>query len=172
MSRWLLALTAVLCVNLAVAQDNDRLDSPACRQALTALQAQEAQALAASQVASAPAVRDRSAALTNLKDMRMRAARTCLGASANAPAPARMAQPPISVPPVGGVAMPRPLQTPTVPRSPSVAVPRNPETPRSVSGCDAVGCWAGDGSYLLRSGPNLVSPRGLCTLQGTTLVCP
>jgi hypothetical protein len=38
-----------------------------------------------------------------------------------------------------------------------------------VVACDATGCWASDGSNLLRAGPSLL---GLRSVQGTTLRGP
>ncbi|WP_295638039.1 hypothetical protein [uncultured Methylibium sp.] len=54
--------------------------------------------------------------------------------------------------------------------APSAIAP--PPSPLVVTGCDATGCWASDGSRLQRLGPDLVGPRGTCTVQGAVLACP
>ncbi len=46
------------------------------------------------------------------------------------------------------------------------------EAPVTVSSCNAAVCIASDGSTLTRVGPNLVGPRGLCSVQGGFLRCP
>jgi hypothetical protein len=43
--------------------------------------------------------------------------------------------------------------------------------PAMVSSCDATGCWASDGTRLHRAGPNLIGPRGLCTVSGKLVQC-
>jgi len=42
----------------------------------------------------------------------------------------------------------------------------------TITGCDALGCWASDGTRLLKDGQNLIGPRGFCSRQGTVLICP
>jgi hypothetical protein len=41
-----------------------------------------------------------------------------------------------------------------------------------LNACDATGCWASDGTRLLRAGPNLIGPRGICTTSGPFVQCP
>lgn len=145
----------------------DLLESVACRGALDALQAQEAATLAdPEQPHDGAAPR---AALARLADARQAAARACLGGSAEAPLQQRQAQDPVTVPRV--VVKPVPLPAP-LPIAPAVP-PRVASPPVTVIGCDATGCWASDGSHLLRAGPGgLLGPRGRCRVQGTVLHCP
>ena len=141
---------------------DDPLESAGCRRALDALKVQEA-AVAALQPAE-------GAALERLASLRQDAARACLGGSAAAPVPQRLAQPPVTVP--------RVTVTPRIPPVPPAVVSPPPPAqgvvgpPVRVVACDATGCWASDGSHLLRAGPSLLGPRGLCSVQGTALRCP
>jgi hypothetical protein len=41
-----------------------------------------------------------------------------------------------------------------------------------VTTCDIGGCWTSDGTRLQRAGPDLVGPRGVCTVQGALAFCP
>ncbi|HJV68607.1 hypothetical protein [Ideonella sp.] len=144
-------------------------ESVACRQALDALQAQETAALSAARSAP-PSASAPGAAASALQPWRERAARACLGGSRGSAAPARTAQPPVTVSPVTAG---RPLTAPVAPPVPAQpALPARSEPLLTVVGCDPAGCWASDGSRLNRVGPNLVGPRGACTLEGAVLRCP
>lgn len=160
------ALAAALACYAAFAQQGDRTQSPACRKALDALQAQEAAAAAA----SAPQGRaQQRATRARLQALQRDAATACLGGSRakrRMPAGATM-QPPISVPPVS--VGPQPAMPPAAP--PSLAVPTQAPLV-TLTACDAAGCLASDGTRLQWVGPNLLGPRGLCTVQGVTLQCP
>jgi hypothetical protein len=156
-----LLLLAILAAGTAVAQDADRMNSPECRRALEALQAQEAQAPAES---TRPRT-DRQ----QIEALRRQAARACLGGTGDpAPSAARSPAPPITVSPPARTQQPPPA--PVAPRAPPVAVP--PPSPAGIASCDATGCWTTDGTRLRRSGPNLFGPRGPCTVRGTVLQCP
>ncbi|WP_374565366.1 hypothetical protein [Ideonella sp.] len=151
----------------------DTTQSPACRQALETVQAQESAALAAKSVkppASAPAGPSPEALLA----MRERAARICLGPGSSGPPPSqRTLQAPVTVSPVAPTRLPvtgQPVAPAPAPTSP--VVPTRTDPLLTVVGCDATGCWASDGSRLEKSGPNLIGPRGTCTLQGAVLRCP
>lgn len=162
---FLLGVVAGWATMTAVAQVPAAPDSQACRQALDALQAQESAALASARGASAP-----GAGAAALQPWRERAARACLGAGPRTVTPARTAQPPVTVPPVTAG---RPLTAPIAPPPPTPSPPATrSDTLLTVVACDATGCWASDGSRLNRAGPNLVGPRGTCTLQGAVLRCP
>ena len=163
----LFVLSLAFAGNPGVAQEGDRLKSADCRVALDALQAQEAKAMAVPK-AGQPGAPDQRNALAQLKTLRLRAGRACLG-GANAPLPQRTAQPPISVSPVAGAPPPAP---PRLPAGPVVSLPKPAESPIFVTSCDPAGCWASDGSRLQRSGSKLLGPRGLCSVQGTVLHCP
>lgn len=156
----------------SLAQAPDTIQSPACRQALAEVQAQETAALNgrnAKSPASAPA----GPSPAGLLAMRERAARICLGPGTTGPSPSqRTVQQPITVPPANS---PRPTVTvPTAPTPTTTApvVPLRSEPLLTVVSCDATACWASDGSRLEKSGPNLIGPRGVCTLQGAVLRCP
>lgn len=146
---------------------DDPLESAACRRALDALQAQQT-ALAARRPANEPG---QGAAPARLEALRRDAARTCLGGRAAVPAPQRLAQPPVTVPSIT-------VNPPQLPPAPAPAAPLPTPSqgvvgpPLRVIACDATGCWASDGSRLLRAGPSLLGPRGLCSVQGTALRCP
>lgn len=141
--------------------------SPACREALRALQAVETQQPAPT---SEPGNRERG---LRLQAARERASQACLGGPAGRPAP--VVQTPPAVPPVSRPApSPAPrLPTASPPPPPVVAnPPPSSGMPLTVVACDTTGCTASDGTRLTRSGPHLVGPRGACTLQGAVLRCP
>ena len=157
-----LALSLSLSLSLAFllpsvcrAQPQHTPQSAACGQALEALQAHES----TRHGASAPDAQ--------WQTLRRNAARTCLGGTGDAqPTGQRQLQAPISIttPPTAGgrpaamggqPALSRPATRPLL----------------SVTSCDALGCWASDGSRLTRLGADLVGPQGICTLQGTVLNC-
>jgi hypothetical protein len=94
---------------------------------------------------------------------RQRTALACLG-QANGSG-IRAPQPVVVVPPIVTAAPPLP---PIVAPPPPVTVPRLPV----ITSCDPGGCWDNDGTRLHRAGPNLMGPRGLCTVQGNVLNCP
>lgn len=145
----------------------DPLQAPECRQALAALQEQEAAAAPVANVR--PPAREARALDPKLDAARRRAARSCLASRADPPVAGRLAQPPIAVPPVGSVRPPLP------PASPGVALPaRLPGPPPlvSITSCDAGGCWASDGSRLNRVGPTLWGSHGACSVQGSVVQCP
>ncbi|WP_157270830.1 hypothetical protein [Azohydromonas aeria] len=168
----LYALLAAAAV-AAQSQPRDALESAECRQALAALRLQEQAAVAEAERGAGPVARDTLA--QRLAPARQRAARACLQGRADAPppAPGRFVTPPLTVPPV---AMPAPLPAPPsvlpMPATPlPPALPR-PAPPASITSCDALGCWASDGTRLQRAGPNLLGPRGFCSAPGGVLSCP
>lgn len=161
------ALAAAAATASAAATSADPLRSPACIRALDALQAQEAVALP-----SRPASGRAHPPDLKLQAARRDAAVACLRSRDDPPAIRQpYVQPPIT-------AQPQPQPTPRSPRA--LALPREPmrplvrpiDRPRFITTCDAIGCWADDGSRLDRVGPDLRGPRGPCTLQGTLLTCP
>jgi hypothetical protein len=172
MRRWMLA---PLCcaTSLAFAQVPDTTASPACQQAMAALQQQEASVLASRGGGSnvAPSPTDSAVAAARLQPWRERAARACLGARGNAYAPATStARNPVSVPPV---TLGPPVKMPPAPTMPAApAAPLRSDTLTTVVGCDASGCWASDGTRLTRNGSVLTGPHGTCTQQGAVLRCP
>jgi hypothetical protein len=169
MRLFLAAFATALACQGAFAQQDDRVHSAACRQALDALQAQEAAVAAASAPQGSPQPR---AARTRLLALQREAATACLGGSrAKRRSPptgaTQLLQQPVSVPPVS--AEPAPALPQAV--QPAVTLPA-PAPPLTVTACDAAGCLASDGTRLQWVGPNLLGPRGMCSVQGATLQCP
>jgi hypothetical protein len=153
------ALVLAGWVAAAVAQAASLDAVPACQQALAALDARAAELHGA----SAPA------ADANWLALRRAAARACLGADAEAaPPPRRTLQAPIEV------HAPMVLRAPVTPAphaGPVTPTPA-PTPPISLSACDPTGCWTSAGTRLPRVGTQLLSPRGLCSVQGSLVVCP
>lgn len=162
----------VLCVLLAAAagavRGQDALQSATCRQALNALRVQEQASVAEAERGLGPAARQ--ASLLRLAQARQQAAQTCLQGrtEVSPPAPQRFVTPPLSVPPV---ALPAPTVLP-MPVTPLPPAPPRVSPPVSITSCDALGCWASDGTRLQRAGPNLLGPRGFCSAPGGLLHCP
>jgi hypothetical protein len=161
----LVMLLAAACRVASAAEPGDPLEAPVCREAMAALEREEA---------AASAARASDAALSSPSRARIQAAQrtaawACLRGTGDPPPPPRSATPPISVP--------RP-DMPAAPRSnvplPSTAPPGpiSPPMPQTITACDAVGCWTNDGTRLQRAGPNLLGPRGYCTTTGAIVTCP
>ena len=168
MRHGLFTLITALAGSAAVAQEADPLKSTDCRQALDALHALEARAVATpDRQTQGPGHRE---VLKQLDVVRRQAARACLGGRGDpAPLSSRVAPPLVSVPPVA----PRPpAAAPALPAAPTVSLPMQGQAPPMVTACDLNGCWASDGSRLQRFGPNLFGPRGVCILRGAALHCP
>jgi hypothetical protein len=170
MPHLLLILGFALGASMAMAAEPiDPLKSPACEQALQRLQRQEAQAASAPQAHAPDELRPLRPDF-RVQALRREAARVCLGSRLDVqqpPPPQRQPLPPTSVAPVAPPVSV--LLTPQPP--PPVATPRS-AAPTVITTCDPTGCWASDGSRLNRLGPNLLGPRGLCTVQGNLLQCP
>ena len=149
-----------LAAGTTLAQGGDPLKSPACVDALDALQAREATLLSA---ARSPAGRAGSAEASDLAPYRKRVARECLGKED--PALERTPRVPIAVSPVV-------MPPPAIPRA-REALPPPVELPplRTLTQCDPSGCWTSDGVRLNRLGPLLVGPPGACTVQSGVLSC-
>lgn len=157
---------ALACHAAPSPQQGDRMNSPACRKALDALQTQEAAAASAP-----PGSAQQRTTRAKLKTLQRQAARACLGSSRageRLALPSRSAQPPISVPPVSPGALPGQLPAAS---PPPLALPTQAPLV-TLTACDATGCLASDGTRLHWVGPNLLGPRGLCTVHGVTLQCP
>lgn len=153
-------LVLMTALGASAAQADDAPRSADCQRALDALQSQEALS------APAPGASMSSQARARLEPLRREASRACLGAAPGPQAPRATLRAPISVAPVAPAPVARP--TSPAPASPPVQV----RSPAVVTSCDATGCWASDGSRLQRLGPDLVGPRGTCTVQGAVLNCP
>lgn len=170
--RVLVALALSCSTAASVAQTNDTIQSPACQKALAEVQAQEAIALNARSV-KAPASAPAGKSPDQLLAMRERAARICLGGSSSGPSPSqRTVQQPITVP---SAAPPQSLVVPSAPATTTttpVLPPQRNDPLVTVVGCDASTCWTSDGTRLQKSGPNLIGPKGVCTMQGAVLRCP
>ena len=168
MFRRLAALAFVATAQAAMAQDGDALKTPACRQAVEALQQQEAAVEAARQADGRPDGERSRNARQRLKPLQDQVARACLRASPDRPPPAgRQAQPPMAAPPS------RPTPVPPAPRSAAPPPVPRVEMPVTVMSCDATGCWTSEGTRLQKIGPNqLLGPRGFCNPVGGTVTCP
>lgn len=135
--------------------------SSTCRDALDALRRQEDRMLAAS-VASAEAARG------PMLQARRAAAMACLGEAGDegphrTPGSASTPQPDLPR---------RPLISPAMPQTRPLPPAVQPPPPRSLTTCDANGCWTSDGLRLQRVGPQLLGPRGFCSTAGTAVQCP
>ncbi|MGM9486518.1 hypothetical protein [Ideonella sp. YS5] len=165
-------MTPLLCA-MTVSAWAQAPGSPACQQAMSALQAEEASVLSSREAGAsgAPSATDSAVASARLQPWRERAARACLGSAGNAyTPPARTAQDPVTVPPVS---LGPPVKLPPAPTTPAApVVPARSDALTTIVGCDASGCWASDGSRLSRNGSTLTGPRGACTLQGAVVRCP
>jgi hypothetical protein len=146
----LLLLAAALPLR---AQNGDPLKSPGCGAALATLQA----------------ARQSAADVKRVEALRRAASEACLGAAVVPTRPARIAQPPVVVPPpqIDAPEHAAPVPVPAMPQPP-VAISR-PATPAT---CDPGGCWTSDGTHLRHVPPNLAGPAGLCTQQGGLVYCP
>lgn len=155
----------------------------ACRQALKALGDAEdgfaaRWAAESASCASCPrptdAERQRQMGV-RLLPLRQQVADACLGGVTTSPSPSRSTWPalapsrPSTVAPTVP-AVPRPPQATPAPGT--VIPPVRVEGPVSIGHCNAATCVTSDGSTLTRVGPNLVGPRGLCTVQGAFVHCP
>ncbi|HEX2543080.1 MAG TPA: hypothetical protein VHM00_18610 [Caldimonas sp.] len=172
---WILSsLTLAAATATAQAADraaaDDPLHSTECRRALDALQAQEAASASAPPSGAAEGLRRPRPADPKLEAARRVAASACLRSRDDPPAARQpYVQAPIAVSPAPTARRTPPIP---VPREPPAPVARPAERPRFITTCDAIGCWADDGSRLDRIGPDLRGPRGPCTAQGTLLTCP
>jgi hypothetical protein len=169
-ARLLVFLFAQGATGLLGAEELPR--SPACRTALAALDDAE-EAIAATAAASSASLSDQQrqhSVAARLQPLRKRVADACLGGLTTSPPPSQHSWVVPTAPARPVLAAPR-LPTPPVPSVPSVVLPR-PEVPVTVTHCNAATCVASDGSTLTRVGPNLVGPRGSCTVQGSFLRCP
>lgn len=170
-----LALTCTLVASAgaaatkgAVGTAGDPLHAPECGAAIASLRARESDADVAACSDSTGARAPSAALLAARRDT----ARRCLASRADPPEPpGRLIQPPIVVAPI---AVPAPMPAGTIAhRAPPIAPTRAPiRGPRTITSCDAGGCWTSDGTRVDRFGPDLRDRRGVCTLSGAVLQCP
>lgn len=177
--RWLLALLGC-ALAMPSAWAEDLPGTRACREALRQLdQAEEAlmsDPATAASAASAGGDRQRIAA-ARLQPLRQRVADVCLGGQVTSAPPSQHSWVPLAPAAPGRLpsAPPRPPQVamPPMPPMPPVSVPApRVEPPVTVSHCNAATCLTSDGSTLVRVGPTLLGPRGVCTVQGVFVHCP
>ena len=159
-----IALLATAVTGLALAQgaDRDPLGSSECKAARHELE----------QALSEPAGH-RQGPSPRLARARQQAALLCLGPDSGGRARSGAPQPPQAVPPPAISVRPAP-SPPAIASVPIAAPQPQPAIPRAatVTTCDPGGCWDSDGRRLNNVGPFLMSPRGLCNLQGALLSCP
>jgi len=161
------ALTALLLAMTALhanaAPATGAPGSAPCGKALDMLRELEDRVLAAP--------RERAEALRRqMLQSRRAAALACLGESDDEmrPGPSRVEAPVAT--PRGTVPPPLPpLRLPNTTTPPRVA---SPNPPRTLSACDANGCWTNDGIRLQRVGPQLLGPSGFCSTAGNSVQCP
>lgn len=159
----------LLCTSVSA---QDLPGSAACRAALQAL-SQAEDALIAAAAASAPeaAAGDRQRAVAaRLLPLRQRVADVCLGGMTTSPPPSQhtwIGEFPnrTAAPAAPTVRMPQ-INVPVV----TIPPPRF-EPPVTVT-CNGMSCVASDGSALTRIGPNVIGPRGPCTVTGAQVRCP
>lgn len=195
-------LVVLVCLSApAMAQPVGLLESAACRGALEALSHEEdrlrvhaaasvprgmahAPSLASPVPPSGPASHARGSALPALQRT---AAIACLGGAGAAqtqqrvpapapdpvlvPGPSRVPAPPASLPGFLSYQLPPPGVARAPSPAPTSAPVRQAPLP-TLTGCDAQGCWASDGTRVQRLGPVLIGPRGHCTQTGPFLNCP
>jgi hypothetical protein len=83
------------------------------------------------------------------------------------------AQPvPITMPGVRYVVPAPVVETVRPPAPTSAPPPLQIPKPTPVTTCDAGGCWDSGGRHLERIGPQLVGPRGACSVQADAAQCP
>lgn len=146
--------------------------SAACRAALQAL-SQAEEALIAASAASAPATADadRQRAVTaRLLPLRQRVADVCLGGMTTSPPPSQHTW--IGEMPTrpGSRAAPE-VRMPQI-NVPVVTIPPPRFEPPVTVTCNGMSCVASDGSALTRIGPNVIGPKGPCSLAGAQVRCP
>jgi hypothetical protein len=149
---WLAWLPAVA----TAAPDRDPLHSPECLRARAELDA----ALGAPQARHS----------RRLERARHAAKQACLGSEPGTRQRTGAPDPPQAVP---APTLPRALAAPTP--APTLTLPAPPLTiPRAtaITTCDPGGCWDSEGRRLNQMGPQLVGPRGVCTVQGGVVTCP
>jgi hypothetical protein len=158
----------------AAPQVADPLKSPDCLNALAALQQQEIEAAVrpGGSGGSAPA-----GPLVKREALRRMAAQTCLGGPADPPPAQRTVRPAMSAAPVTALPL-APQRARPAATLPPIQIP----SLRTVTACDATGCWANDGTRLQRAGSSLIGPGGIgpggigpggiCQTQGSVLHCP
>jgi hypothetical protein len=166
----LIAMTAAFAASAIAAPSTDPLHSDGCVSAMSALHDVE-DAVAASAKSSKGNSPADSRILSKLAELKRIAARTCLGSDgAPARAPQHVGQQPISVAPTAVSPKPSEPRLPVLP--PTLLPPVSAAPLKSITSCDAVGCWVNDGTRLQRVGPGLLGPKGFCTVQGSVLNCP
>lgn len=161
----LVILALCLAAGGGVARAADPLSSPACIRSLEALQAEEAAAIAARRHPAGGDARPRPG--STLETLQQQAAQACLGSGPDTAPPApRAVQPPISVRPATPPAPARMAPAPAA-AAPPVRIPPL----RTVTACDATGCWTSDGQRLTRAGAMLFGAPGVCAVVAGVLSC-
>lgn len=168
MRHHLIALTAALASIAIAAAPTDPLHSAGCVSAMSALHDVEVAVAAAAKSSKGTHAAD-GRVLTKLAELKRDAARTCLGGDgSNSREPQHVG--PITAAPV---AVPPRTPPPRLPaHAPSPLPPVSVAPLKSITSCDAVGCWVNDGTRLQKVGPGLLGPTGFCSVQGSVLSCP
>jgi len=168
--RLLTVIAAAVSASTIAAPSTDPLHADGCVSAMSALHDVEDAVVASAKASPGVSAFD-SRVLSQLADLKRLAARTCLGGDgtlSKAPRPA--SQQPVFVAPTVVFPWPSGPQLPartTAPPSPVSVAPL-----KSITSCDAAGCWVNDGTRLQRIGPQLLGPRGFCSVLGSMVNCP
>ncbi len=81
-------------------------------------------------------------------------------------------------PPSTPIRIPSPAVPPTqaagikAPAYTAVAPQPLPARPAAITSCDATGCWDSNGTRLNQLGPQLIGPKGPCTVVAGMATCP
>ncbi len=160
--RWL-GLLGLAAVQAFAAPASGSPASATCRHALETLREREDRVLAAPRGTVEGERRQ-------MLQARRAAALACLG-EADAEAPRRTPGAVDGLVP----ALPTKPQLPQAARPAGATAPPAapaPALPRTLTTCDANGCWTSDGQRLQRVGPQLLGPRGFCSVAGAAVQCP
>jgi hypothetical protein len=157
---WAAVAWLVLVPGATAAPVADPIQGAECKQAVKTLEAKEAEL-------GKPHRPDEFR--SQMAPLREAVARICLGAHADVLLPReQVARQPISIrsAATGPAAAARPAGPDRV-ASPAATRPLT-----TITSCDALGCWASDGSRLQKVGPSLLGPGGFCNVQGAVVNCP
>lgn len=160
----LIVAVAACATSAMAAPSSDAVHSTGCVNALNALHDVEDAVAASTPSGKAGRAAD-PRVLTRLAELKRAAARTCIGGDGTpSPAPQHLGRQPVSVAPV--TVSPNPSRPRLARHTDSPPPPVSVVPLRSITSCDAVGCWASDGSRLQKLGPKSVGSEGVLHRSG------